>query len=389
MGMYEFDRLLPRKGTDCNKWDAMGRDYGDPDLIPLWVADMDFPVLPALEKALVARVENSTFGYTFAGEEFYKSLIGWNARRNGFHFIEEEVLNVPGVVCGLSFALTALSAPGDKVLITPPVYPPFSHVVKDLERQLVVSPLVLRNGRFEMDFADFEARLKEGVKVFIFCTPHNPVGRVWSKEELEKVAELCSRYNVVVLSDEIHSDLVFPGHKHIPFATVSPWAEQMTVTTLAPSKTFNVAGLKASMLVVKNPEIRGKIKKLLDQYHVGVNLFGFKAAEVAYREGEKWVEELLAYLEENARFTVDFLKQHLPRVGAYVPESTYLMWLNFSAYGLDQPALMKKLKEEARVALNDGTTFGEEGKGHVRLNIGTPRSLLQQGLEKIAAAFGK
>jgi cystathionine beta-lyase len=387
--MYEFDRLLERKGTDCSKWDALRQVYGDPDLLPLWVADMDFPVLPELEKALAARAENSTFGYTFAGEGYYKSLIDWNAKRNGLSLAKEEILDVPGVVCGLGFALSALTQPGDKVLITPPVYPPFFAVPKSLGRQLSLSPLRRKNGRYEMDFDDFEARLREGAKAFILCSPHNPVGRVWEKSELEKVVELCACNGTIIISDEIHSDLLLSGHKHIPLFNASPKAGDIAVIVSAPSKTFNVAGLKASFMIARNPELRGKIRTALDQFHVGVNLFGYKAAEVVYREGEKWLEELLVYLEDNAKFVVSFLGSRLPQVGVYVPESTYLMWLDFSAFGLEQGALMKKLKEEARVALNDGTTFGDEGKGHVRLNIGAPRFLLQEGLERIAAAFEK
>ncbi|MDR1379841.1 MAG: pyridoxal phosphate-dependent aminotransferase [Synergistaceae bacterium] len=385
--MYEFDRLLARKGTDCSKWDALRQVYGDPDLLPFWVADMDFPVLPELEKALLARAENSTFGYTFAGEGYYKSLIDWNARRNGLTLTKEELLDVPGVVCGLGFVISALTQPGDKVLVTPPVYPPFFAVPKSLGRQLLLSPLRRVNGRYEMDFDDFEAKLQKGAKAFILCSPHNPVGRVWEKSELENIVELCARNGTIIISDEIHSDLVFSGHKHIPLLNVSPKAQEIAIIASAPSKTFNVAGLKASFLIARNPDLRNKIRTLLDQFHMSVNLFGYKAAEVVYREGEKWLEELLVYLKGNAKFVTSFLESRLPQVGVYVPESTYLMWLDFSAYELEQKALMKKLKEEARVALNDGTTFGDEGKGHVRLNIGTPRSLLQEGLEKIAAAF--
>ena len=385
--MYEFDRLLERKGTDSIKWDTMGERYGNPDLTPLWVADTDFPVLPDLERALSERATNATFGYTFAGKGYYKSVIDWNARRNGLRIAKEEMLDVPGVVCGISFALAALTKPGDKVLICPPVYQPFFAVPKALGRELLFSPL-RRAERYEMDFDVFEARLKEGAKAFILCSPHNPVGRVWERSELEKIAELCARYGTLVISDEIHSDLVFPGHKHVPFLNVSLKAEEISVTAMAPSKTFNVAGLKASYLVVRNPEIREKIREALEQFHVGVNLFGYKATEVVYREGERWLEDLLVYLKDNARFVLSFVGSHLPRVETYMPESTYLMWLDFSAYGLEQEALMKKLTGEARVGLNSGTTFGEEGKGHVRFNIGTTRALIGEGLEKIAVAFG-
>jgi cystathionine beta-lyase len=387
--VYEFDRLLKRRGTNCSKWDALEQTYGDPDLVPLWVADTDFPVLPELEKALMARAENSTFGYTFAGKGYYESVIGWNSKRNGLSLTKEDIVDVPGVVCGLSFVIAALTGPKDKILIHSPVYPPFFDVPRSQERQLLLSPLRRGKERYEIDFDDFEAKLKEGAKAFIFCSPHNPVGRVWEKDELENIVKLCARYGTLIVSDEIHSDLVFSGHKHIPILNVSPEAADIALIATAPSKTFNIAGLKSSMLIVKNPDLRKRIRALLNQFHVGVNLFGYEAAEIVYREGEKWLEELLVYLEDNAKFVVSFLKSRLPRVGAYLPESTYLMWLDFSAYGLTQEALMEKMRKEARVALNDGATFGKEGKGHVRLNIGTTRALLQEGLEKIEAAFGK
>jgi cystathionine beta-lyase len=378
-----------RKGTNCSKWDGLEQVYGDSDLVPLWVADMDFPVLPELEKALAARAANATFGYTFAGEGYYKSVIDWNSKHNGLSVAKEDILDVPGVVCGLNFTIAALTRPEDKVLITPPVYPPFFDVPKSQGRQLLLSPLRRGNERYEIDFDDFEAKLKEGAKAFIFCSPHNPVGRVWEKEELENVVKLCARHGTIIVSDEIHSDLIFSGHKHIPILNVSSEARDISLIALAPSKTFNIAGLKSSMLIVKNPNLRKRVRALLDQFHVGVNLFGYKAAEVVYRQGERWLEELLVYLEDNAKFVVSFLKSRLPRVGAYLPESTYLMWLDFSAYGLTQEALMEKMRKEARVALNDGVTFGKEGKGHVRLNIGTTRALIKEGLEKIEVAFGK
>jgi cystathionine beta-lyase len=391
--VYEFDRLLMRKGTNCSKWDALEQTYGDPDLVPLWVADMDFPVLPELEKALAARVENSTFGYTFAGEGYYRSVIDWHAKRDGLSLEKEDILDVPGVVCGLGFAIAALTDPEDKVLINSPVYPPFFDVPKSLGRRLLLSPLRLgkEHGkeRYEIDFGDFEAKLKEGVKAFIFCSPHNPLGRVWEKDELENIVTLCARYGTIIVSDEIHSDLIFSGHKHIPILNASPQARDISLIVTAPSKTFNIAGLKASTLIVQNPDLRRRMRALLNQFHIGVNLFGYKAAETVYSQGEKWLEELLVYLEDNAKFVVSFLESHLPRVGTCLPESTYLMWLDFSAYRLSQEALMEKLRSEARVALNDGATFGEEGRNHVRLNIGTTRALLREGLEKIAAAFGK
>lgn len=385
--MYNFDKLLNRKGTDSTKWDALIRDYGNPDLIPLWVADMDFEPLPQLNEELRNRTINSTYGYTFAGEGYYESIIGWNSRRHGFEIAREEIINVPGVVCALSFVISALTEKGDKILINTPVYPPFFDVIEKSDRKLICSPLVASDSGYTINFEDFENKLRQGVKLFILCSPHNPVGRVWPREDLLRMVDLCDRYDTLILSDEIHCDLIFSGHRHIPITTISKRAREISIIVTSPSKTFNIAGLKSSMIFVHNPTLREKIKALMKQYHVGVNLFAFKATEVVYRDGDEWVDELLVYLEENARFVYSFICEHMPKVKTYLPDGTYLMWLDFSGYHLNQPELMQRLQDTAGVALNSGEDYGEQGKHFVRLNIGTPRALLQKGLEKIAAAF--
>lgn len=386
--MYNFDKLLNRKDTDCVKWDELESVFGNSDLLPYWVADMDFEVLPELKEAIVKRAEHPTYGYTFPNEDYYNNFIKWNKERNDFHIEKDDIISVPGVVTATSFVIYAFTQKGDKVLLNTPIYNPFFDVIKAHNRELVTSKLILNGDRYEIDWEDFESKLKDGVKLFILCSPYNPVGRVWTREELERVVKLCKENNVLIFSDEIHSDLVFPGHKHIPTLSISKDAEKITISAMAPSKTFNIAGLKSSMIIVKDARLREELSEAIEAFHLGVGLFGYKATEVAYGYGGKWADELVEYLYENAKFVVDFFEKNMPKVKAYVPDGTYLMWIDFSAYGLTQEELIEKLKGKARVALNNGQNYGEEdGNGFMRLNIGTTRELLQIGLNRIKESF--
>lgn len=387
--MNHFDKPLDRYNTDVIKWDRMAADFGREGLLPFGIADMDFQTMPSLSEAITQRAQHPTYGYTYASQGYYDSFIRWNKERNDFEVKREEIISIPGIVCAFSFIVYALTAPGDQVLVNTPVYDPFFHVVKQQGRTLVTSSLVKEGDRYSINFEELEEKLKGGVKLMVLCSPQNPLGRVWTKEELAQVVELCDKYNVYIFSDEIHSDLVFPGHKHIPIFNASPKAQRLAVLAAAPSKTFNVAGLKSSMLVIRDQELRKKVNEPIVAFHVGVNLFGLKAAEVAYREGSQWVDQLVDYLYENAKTVVSFFQQNLPKVKAYVPEGTYLMWLDFSAYGLTQQQLMDKLVNEAGVALNDGSHYGEEGEGFARMNIGTQRATLMEGLERIKKAFAQ
>ncbi|WP_346903264.1 aminotransferase class I/II-fold pyridoxal phosphate-dependent enzyme [Clostridium sp.] len=249
--------------------------------------------------------------------------------------------------------------------------------------------LILKDGRYEMNWGDFEEKLRDGVKLFILCSPHNPLGRVWTREELKRIVKLCKENNVLIFSDEIHSDIIFPGNKHIPTLSLSEDSREIAISTMAPSKTFNVAGLKSSIMIIKNPELREKLTEAVEAFHLGVTLFGYKATEVAYGCGAKWTDELIKYLYENAKFVVEFFNKNMPKVKAYVPEGTYLMWLDFSEYGLTQEELMEKLKGKARVALNDGEVYMTSENGFVRLNIGTTREMIERELTQICKAFEK
>lgn len=386
--MYQFDNVFDRHNTEVIKWDRMEQDFGSADLIPMGIADMDFEVLPEIRDALIERSAHPTYGYTYASENFYQSFIAWNKKRHNFDIKREEILTIPGIVCANSFILYALTEPGDKIMVMTPVYDPFFHVIRQQGRQQVNTSLKFEDGKYVIDFEDMEKKMADGVKLLILCSPHNPVGRVWTREELEKVADLCDKYQVLVFSDEIHADLVYPGHKHIPYPLVNETAAQHSVIAMAPSKTFNLAGLKCSMLISRNPEILSRINESILIFHIGVNLYGFKAAEAAYQYGEQWVEELNAYLYENAKYVAAFVEEHLPKVKAYVPDGTYLMWLDFSAYGLSQDELVKRVVDGG-IAPNDGSHYGTEGEGFLRFNIGTQRSRLEEAMKRLKAVFSE
>lgn len=382
--MYNFDVLLQRRHTDSTKWDALERDFGQENLMPFWVADADFPVLPEIGQAIRERAaDGETFGYTFAGESYYEGILSWNRRRHGLDLKKEEIIPAPGVVTALAEILLALTEKGDTVLINPPVYSPFFDVVRGMERTLAESPLRLRGGRYELDLEDMERKFASGVKLYILCSPHNPVGRVWEKVELEELTKLCRKYQVILVSDEIHYDIVYPGHRHIPILNVNPDAVMVT----APSKTFNIAGLKSSVILVKNEEIRARIEHWAENMHLYLNLFAYCATETVYKSGGQWLDEMIEYLEENARFVLAYFEEHMPRVKTYMPESTYLMWLDFSGYGMTEGELSHRLQDGAGVALNAGEEYGKGYGQYMRLNIACPRYYLEEGLKRISLAF--
>ena len=387
--IYNFDEIIDRSGNHSAKYDERMKKFGTNDVIPLWIADMDFEILPELQEAMVKRASHPSFGYTIPAPAYRENIIKWNKERNGLELAKEDIVGIPGVVTAIAFALNALTKDGDKVLINTPVYNPFASTIKGLNRELVTSSLKCEGTKRVMDFADMEEKMKDGVKMMILCNPHNPIGRVWTKEELNQLVELCAKYNVYLFSDEIHSDICYGGHKHCSILTVSEKAKEIAFCAMAPSKTFNIAGLKSSMFIIQNPEIREKIAGSIGAFHVGIDLMAYKATEVCYGHGAKWVDELNEYLYENAKFVTEFCETQLPKVKTFVPEGTYLMWLDFSEYGLTQEELMNKLKDEANVGLNSGATYGDEGVGFARLNIGCPKSMVEQAMKQIKAAFDK
>jgi cystathionine beta-lyase len=372
------------------KWDELERRFGADDILPMWVADMDFAVAPGISAAVQAKASLPVYGYHSREESFFQAAIDWEERRHGWRLERPWLVNTPGVVTSLAAAVLALSDPGDAVVIQPPVYPPFFSVVTKNGRRLVENPLQQERGRYCMNLADLAVKFAAGVKLFILCSPHNPVGRVWTREELLALARLCREHGVTILADEIHSDLILAGHVHTPLASLAPDIAAGTVTFLSPSKTFNIAGTYTSVVAISDPDKLAKCRGFAEALDLSAgNLFGLAAAEAAYRTGEPWLDELLAYLEANADYLVAFARDALPGVRVAKPEGTYLAWLDFRQLFADHGDLKTFLIHDAKVGLNDGLSFGESGRGFARLNFACPRALLAEGLGRIAAALAR
>lgn len=387
--MENFDQVFDRLGSNCVKWDSIETTYGKKDLIPLWVADMDFMAPTPVKEALAAFVEQGIYGYTVFPESLYEAICKWELEEHHFELKKEEILFSPGVVPSIALAIQAYTEIGDAVLINDPVYPPFAGMVKNNQRKLVRSPLQEKENHFVMDLADMETKIIENnVKLFLLCNPHNPGGRVWHKEELQSVAELCHKHDVLLVSDEIHQDLVFPPYEHISLQTIDPNYADFSIILTAPTKTFNLAGIKNSMVFIKNPQLRKQFVKVQAQSEQDtLNTFGMVATQAAYNEGKPWLNDLLRYLQKNVDFACQFFQEHLPKIGVLKPEGTYLLWLDFSAYDLSDKALQDKLINEAGVVLNPGISFGPSGSKHMRLNVACPQEILKEGLQRIAKVF--
>lgn len=384
-----FDEIIDRRNTSCLKHDfAVERGY-PADILPFWVADMDFRAPAPVIDALKARAEHGIFGYTQVKDDYFAVLQNWFRTRHDWTVERRELILTPGVVFAIATAIRAFTKKGDAVLIQQPVYYPFANMIRQNERVIVDNPLRLIEGRYEIDFADFEQKIVEhSVKLFILCSPHNPVGRVWTRAELEQIASTCLRHNVIVVADEIHEEFVRPGFRHIPFASLSEEAAAITVTCTSPSKTFNLAGLQISNIFIRNEKLRRRFKDELSKTgYDEPNTLGLTGAKAAYEHGAEWYTQLLAYLEENHARAKAFLAAHLPKVRLIEPEGTYLLWLDFSAYGLTDEALNEKIIRDAHLWLDDGPIFGAGGSGFQRINIACPWATLEQGLKNLAEAF--
>ena len=388
MKQYNFDDIIERKGSDCFKWDALPSMYGRDDLLPMWVADMDFRSPDFVMDAIRHRCEHQVLGYTMPSEGYWQAVESWLERRYVIKATKDKLHFIPGIVAGIAYALLCLTNPGDKVLVTTPVYPPFLNLPKESGRMLVCSQLKIENGRFAIDFDDFEQKVA-GCKMFIMSNPHNPAGTVWGADVLRRIADICKRHNVLVISDEIHADLTLPPHKHVSYSTVSDDARSNSITFVAPSKTFNIAGLGSSVCYIADEALRKRFFGWLDALGVaGGNIFAFTAAEAAFANGEEWLKQMLDYLKGNVLALQAFLNDRLPKVKAVLPEASYLAWLDFSDYGIPHKELADKLINEARVALNDGTTFGgSDYECCFRINLGCPKSMLLDALNRIAGVF--
>jgi len=386
---FDFDQIISRHATGSVKWDALDRVFGSEDVLPLWVADMDFPSPEAVVTVLSKRASHPIYGYNTQESSLYQSIIEWVKRRHGWEIEKDWILFAPGVVPSIVFSILALSQPGDGIIIQPPVYPPFFASITDNDRFVVENPLVFKDGQYEIDFEDLEKKLSDpSNKILLLCSPHNPVGRVWREAELRKIYELCQTYKVDVLSDEIHNDLVFEGHKHTVFASLGTPVCKQSVTFMAASKTFNVAGLNFSFIIVPCKRRRALLESWMHKLHFNRNnLFGVLATEVAYREGDAWLDALLAYLEKNADTLSEFVGTRLPNIKVSKPEGTYLAWLDFRAYFTDAEELQNFLVHTAKVGLNSGRNFGSQGAGFARINFATQRSVLIEALARIEKAL--
>ena len=389
--MADFDRLTDRRGTDCLKYDFAAERGYPAEVLPFWVADMDFPAPEPVVKALEQRARHGIFGYTDIKEDYKEILARWFEKRHGWQ-VEGEWLSItPGVVFGICTAIRAFMKPGEGVLICPPVYYPFAASIKANERKLVESPLVEKDGHYEIDFQDFERKIVEGgVKLFVLCSPHNPVGRVWSRQELEQVAAICQKHQVLVVADEIHQDFVRPGHRHTVFASLGAEVADFTITCTSPSKTFNLAGLQISHIFISNESLRRRFRHELEAVGYGEpNAMAEVAAKAAYGQGEPWLTELLAYLEENLRRTRAFLAENLPQVKLIEPEGTYLLWLDCRGTGLSPEEQEEAIVQRGRIWLDEGRIFGTGGEGFQRINMACPWAILEEGLKRLAFALKK
>ena len=389
MKTYNFDELIDRQNTNSVKYDGRLHIFGNEDVLPLWVADMDFKTPDFITEAVQQRAQHEIYGYTFRPDSYNQAIAHWLKTRHNWEIQKEWIHFSPGVVPALTLSIMCFTEPGDSVIVQPPVYFPFFSAVKNSGRELIENPLKLENGRYFMDFKDLEKKIQADTKMLLLCSPHNPGGMAWTKEELQKLGEICTENNILVVSDEIHSDLVFKGHQHIPFASVSEECAMNSITCMAPSKTFNVAGLSTSFLVMPNKKIFDKYDHMMKGTHLyGGNIFGAVALEAAYTKGADWLDQMMAYVEENYNFMEQFLKENIPQIVPMKPEATYLVWLDFSAFGLKDSDLNARLIK-AGVGLNRGVQFGHQGKGFMRINLGCPRAILKEALERMKNEFGR
>ena len=386
--VYDFDTIIDRMGTSSNKWSYAKERTGYDDVLPMWVADMDFACAPEIVAAIKERAAHPIYGYTSRTDGYYNGMINWMAKRNGWKgVLREWILSSPGVVPGFNYCIQAYSQPGDKVIIQPPVYYPFRNAILNNGRQVVDNPLKIVDGYYQMNYEDLEKKIDGRTKMLIFCSPHNPVGRVWKKDELKNMVEICEKKDITIISDEIHSDLILGKIKHTCTAIISDAAAMRTVTLTAPNKTFNIAGLQNADAIIPNPKLRAAFLNVTTNNSVSnPNIFGMVAQEAAYAKGEPWLEECLKYLKANLAYFEGYIKKNMPMLKVYPLEGTYLAWVDCSALGMDDKILHTWMLEKAKLWLDDGVVFGAEGSMYMRFNIATPRSILKDGLDRLAKA---
>jgi cystathionine beta-lyase len=384
---YNFDEIIDRNNTNCEKYDGRERIFGTNDLIPLWVADTDFRTPDFIVEAVKKRAEHEIYGYPIKPESYYKSIQHWLFTQHGWPVERDWIAYCPNAVIGLASVILSMTKPGDKIIVQPPVYFPFFHVVEGNDRVMVENQLKIVDGKYQFDIEDLKSKIDDQTKMLLLCNPHNPGGRVWTKGELAEIAQICLDNNIIVVSDEIHSDLIYPGNKHTPFATLSEEISLNTITISSASKTFNIAGLSSAYLVISNKTLMTKYQRFMQATHISSgNFFGLVATEAAYTHGADWLRQLMEYLEGNYRMIECFFEENLPSVRVMKPEGTYLLWIDLSGLSIAPREAYQKLVD-AGVGLSPGFLFGSGGENYIRLNMGCPREVLKLALERIKLAF--
>ena len=387
--MYDFDKVIDRRNTNSVKWDILSKEGKDSEgIIPMWVADMDFCVAPAITEEMQKVIDRQIYGYQFNDDEYAETIVSWMHKRHHYDIEKDWICHTPNVVSGLCAAIRAVSEPGDEIIIQTPVYGPFYSSIKDNDRVIVESQMKEDNGYYTMDLEDFEQKITPKTKAVILCNPHNPCGRVWTKEELQALADVCMKHNLYIISDDIHGDLVYKGHPHTMIASLSGEIADRCIVCTAPSKTFNLAGMQIAHCIVKNKELREKFMQNFKKLHAdGGNSFEEAMVIGAYGKSEQWVDELLEYLEGNVDLFIDYIHENIPKLKVYKPEGTYLVWVDCRALGLAQEDLKNFFMEKCKLHVHDGLFFGKEGEGYVRFNLACPRSLVQEALARMKKAI--
>ena len=386
--IYNFDEAPGRENTNCLKWDKRGEVFGRADVIPMWIADMDFSTPPFIIEALRERLNHEILGYSFRPDSYFDAFISWVYALHGWEIRKGWIEFCPGVVPALNMCTLAYTSPGDEIIIQPPVYPPFYGAVNDHGRKLVFNPLLETDKGWMMDFEGLRRAITSRSRMLILSNPHNPVGRAWTREELSELAEICHEKGIIILSDEIHSDLTLPGVKHVPLASLSEKAASVTVTCMAPSKTFNLAGLSTASMIITDTGLMEKYRQTLVGLHMHLgNIFGNIASEAAYTHGRDWLAQMMGYVEGNVNLVMDFCRERLPRIRPVLPEATYMIWLDCRAMGMGGDELNRFFVEKAGVGMNEGSRFGPGGEGFMRMNLACPRATVKKALEQIETAI--
>ena len=388
--MYDFDKIVKRRNTKCIKWDTWKKEGKPKDILPLWVADMDFETLPEVTEAIIERAKHAVYGYSMAGDDYYEAVCNWMKRRHQLDINADNIVTTTGVVTALKIAVNTFTAPGDAIIINKPVYYPFDFSIDENQRKKIECPMMFTGQTYELDFDLFEQLIIDNdVKMFILCNPYNPIGKVWNKEELFKLGNICKKHNVLVVSDEIHQDFIYKGNKHLPFVNVDASFKEFTIICTAPSKTFNLAGLQTSNILFFNHKLKEKFIKVKSSlgFPVEPTIFGIEACKAAYNHGDKWVDELVAYLDGNIKYLDGFLKKKLPMLKMIKPQGLYLVWVDFSALQMTHEELEAFMVNEAKLWLDEGYIFGVGGAGFERFNLAMPRCLLVQALDNLYQAL--